>query len=148
MRANLFSKLVNASGARHMYVRIKNSQMNYKIVDRLYDFGFVQHYSLGSHQSPYASQSHLWVQLKYTPDLQPVLKSIKSISKPSRRVLLNSEDLISLTSGQVTHTLKSLGFGKMLPGQVVLINTRKYGILELFEAVEKDSGGEVLCIVY
>ena len=130
-----------------MFTTINNSALNNKITSRLYDFGFIQHVCVGSAEKPYSGTSHLWIQLKYTPQLEPVLNNIKLISKPSRRVFADKDELITLTSGRVTHRLKSLGLGRMLPGQVMLINTHKYGVIELFEAVEKETGGEVMSVV-
>ena len=131
-----------------MFTTINNNDLHEKITSRLYDFGFIQHVCHGSQEKPYDGKSHLWIQLKYTPQLEPVLNNINLISKPSRRVFATKEELITLTSGRVTHRLKSLGLGRMLPGQVMLVNTNKLGVIELFEAVEKETGGEVMCIVY
>eukprot|EP00835_Amoeboradix_gromovi_P002398 NODE_135_length_18075_cov_0.518413.p12 type:complete len:149 gc:universal NODE_135_length_18075_cov_0.518413:7942-7496(-) len=148
MRENLFSKLINASKASHMFATVYHSKLNEKITLKLYDFGFIQHVCHGNSEKPYGGHSHLWVQLKYTPQLQPVLNSIKLVSKPGRRVFATKEELMTLTSGRVTHRLRSLGLGRMLPGQVMLINTNKLGVIELFEAVERESGGEVMCVVH
>ena len=131
-----------------MFTVLKNTEINEKITLRLYDFGFIQHVCKGSLEKPYEGHSHLWVQLKYTRQLEPVLTNIKALSKPSRRVFATKEELIGLTSGKITHRLKSLGFGRILPGQVMLINTYKLGVIELFEAVEKETGGEVICVVH
>eukprot|EP00834_Sanchytrium_tribonematis_P004109 NODE_185_length_13590_cov_0.472908.p10 type:complete len:160 gc:universal NODE_185_length_13590_cov_0.472908:9997-10476(+) len=159
MRANLFSKVINASKSRHMFTTVSNKDLNFKIISRFYDYGFIEHFCYGSDEKPYAERilpngetenikSHLWVRLKYTPQLEPVLKDIRMISKPSRRVFATKEELITLTSGKATNRLKSLGLGRMLPGQVMLVNTNKHGVIELFEAVEKETGGEVMCIVH
>jgi ribosomal protein S8 len=88
------------------------------------------------------AKRRLWLGLKYWNN-EPVLKHMKLISKPTRRIWLTSEDL-----GKITRTRES-SFVKGLthPGECMFVTTDR-GILEARDCVERRIGGMVLCRVW
>ncbi|MFH2105285.1 MAG: 30S ribosomal protein S8, partial [Parcubacteria group bacterium] len=73
----------------------------------------------------------LKVQLKYDEDGQPIIKSLKRISKPGRRVYSQQGDL--------PWVLQGMG--------IVIVSTSK-GLMTDHEARRAGIGGEVLCEIY
>ncbi|KAF2273688.1 uncharacterized protein EI97DRAFT_435858 [Westerdykella ornata] len=88
------------------------------------------------------AKRRLWLGLKYYQN-EPVLKHMKLVSKPTRRIWLTSEDL-----GKITRTRES-AFVKGLthPGECMFVTTDR-GILEARECVERRIGGMALCRVW
>ncbi|KAI8914038.1 ribosomal protein S8 [Powellomyces hirtus] len=89
---------------------------------------------------PNPARQKLWLTLKYR-DGQPVLRSMSAVSKPSRRVFASLAELQAVAAARRAGTLLK---GQQV-GQVTILNT-PYGIIELKEALQKEVGGEVLCI--
>jgi len=73
----------------------------------------------------------LKVQLKYDEDGQPIIRSLKRISKPGRRVYSQQGDL--------PWVLQGMG--------IVIVSTSK-GLMTDHEARRAGIGGEVLCEIY
>lgn len=84
----------------------------------------------------------LWLGLKYWNN-EPVLKNMKLISKPTRRIWLTSEDLGKITRTRPSAYVKGLTH----PGECMFVSTDR-GILEARECVERKLGGQPLCRVY
>lgn len=88
------------------------------------------------------ARRRLWLGLKYWQN-EPVLKNMKLISKPTRRIWLTSEDL-----GKIIRTrASSYVQGLTHPGECMFITTDR-GILEARECVERQLGGMVLFRVW
>ncbi|KAL5374192.1 hypothetical protein DPSP01_012104 [Paraphaeosphaeria sporulosa] len=97
-------------------------------------------YNVKVPQNP--ARRRLWLGLKYWNN-EPVLKTMKLISKPTRRIWLTSEDL-----GRITRTRESAYVkGLTHPGECMFLSTDR-GILEARECVERKLGGQPLCRVY
>jgi ribosomal protein S8 len=89
-----------------------------------------------------AAKRRLWLGLKYWQN-EPVLKHMKLISKPTRRIWLTSEDL-----GKIIRTRESSYVqGLTHPGECMFITTDR-GILEARDCVERRIGGMALCRVW
>ncbi|KAH9868339.1 hypothetical protein J1614_007411 [Plenodomus biglobosus] len=88
------------------------------------------------------ARRRLWLGLKYWQN-EPVLKNMKLVSKPTRRIWVTSEDL-----GKITRT-RSAGYveGLTHPGECMFVTTDR-GILEARECVERQLGGMILCRVW
>ncbi|SIT79205.1 30S ribosomal protein S8 [Pontibaca methylaminivorans] len=123
-----------------MLTRIRNAQMRGKstvitpasklrawVLDVLADEGYIRGY-----ESMTGSDGHpaLEISLKYF-DGTPVIRELKRISKPGRRVYMNVKDLPSVRQG--------LG--------VSIISTSK-GVMSDANARSQNVGGEVLCTVF
>ncbi|WP_333684609.1 30S ribosomal protein S8 [Pontibaca methylaminivorans] len=123
-----------------MLTRIRNAQMRGKstvvtpasklrawVLDVLADEGYIRGY-----ESMTGADGHpaLEISLKYF-DGTPVIRELKRISKPGRRVYMNVKDLPSVRQG--------LG--------VSIISTSK-GVMSDANARSQNVGGEVLCTVF
>ncbi|KAF2022059.1 40S ribosomal protein S8 [Aaosphaeria arxii CBS 175.79] len=88
------------------------------------------------------ARRRLWLGLKYWNN-EPVLRNMKLVSKPTRRIWLTSEDL-----GKITRTRESSYVkGLTRPGECMFVTTDR-GILEARECVERRIGGMALCRVW
>lgn len=88
------------------------------------------------------ARRRLWLGLKYWNN-EPVLKKMKLISKPTRRIWLTSEDLNKITRTRESSYVKGLSH----TGETMFLTTDR-GILEARECVERKLGGMALCRVY
>jgi ribosomal protein S8 len=88
------------------------------------------------------AKRRLWLGLKYWQN-EPVVRNMKLISKPTRRIWLTSEDL-----GKIIRTRESSYVqGLTHPGECMFLTTDR-GILEARECVERRMGGMALCRVW
>ena len=97
-------------------------------------------YTVTVPQNP--AKRRLWLGLKYWNN-EPVLKHMKLISKPTRRIWLTSEDLGKITRTRESSYVKGLTH----PGECMFVTTDR-GILEARDCVERRLGGMVLCRVW
>jgi ribosomal protein S8 len=88
------------------------------------------------------ARRRLWLGLKYWQN-EPVLKNMKLVSKPTRRIWLTSEDLGKITRTRESSYVKGLTH----PGECMFLTTDR-GILEARECVERRLGGMALCRVW
>ena len=123
-----------------MLARIRNAQMRHKtkvttpasklrehVLDVLVEEGFIRGYS----RIDYAGgKSEFEIELKYF-DGEPVIKEIKRVSTPGRRVYSSVKDLPTVANG--------LG--------VAILSTPK-GVMSDARARTENVGGEILCNVF
>jgi ribosomal protein S8 len=83
----------------------------------------------------------LWLGMKYW-NSEPVLAKMEMVSKPTRRIWMDTEGLAKLTLGQRSGYVT----GMTRPGECLFVSTDK-GILEARECVERKMGGMLLCKV-
>lgn len=88
------------------------------------------------------ARRRLWLGLKYWNN-EPVLKNMKLVSKPTRRIWLTSGDLSKITRTRDASYVKGL----TRPGECMFLTTDR-GILEARECVERQLGGMALCRVW
>lgn len=124
---NAFTKIRNASRARHATVEVPASHMTQRILEVLKQEGFIRAYK-PSGQAPH---QRLRVYLKYLPDRTPAITQLVQISKPGRRMYRRSDDLPRVLSGL---------------GKAVL--TTSNGLMTNQQARRQKIGGEVLCYVW
>lgn len=84
----------------------------------------------------------LWLGLKYW-DGVPVLRKARMISKPTKRIWLNSKELGIVVRGGRAGEVKGL----TQIGEIMAISTDR-GVLEARECVERKIGGQALCRVW
>ncbi|ORY02430.1 30S ribosomal protein S8 [Basidiobolus meristosporus CBS 931.73] len=142
------SAIQNGFRARLKQISLPDTKMNLAISRILYNQGFVSSVMRGDYNGPNETYvpltdeniatRRLWLDLKYK-DNQPVLRQIQCVSKPSRKIRAQLDELKLLASGKRSGMLKPLQ-----PGEIMIVTT-PYGVLELHEAVAKNAGGEILC---
>ncbi len=127
---NALSKIKNALMAKHDFVDIESNSTVYSICDILKKQGYIKDYY---RLDEYGNRNVVRVELKYI-DVQknrPVIKEIKLVTKPSRRVYVGASDIKPVRGG--------LGIG--------IISTSQ-GIMVFDEAKKRNLGGEVICEVF
>jgi small subunit ribosomal protein S8 len=122
--ADMLTRIRNANKARFEIVDIPSSKMKVNIAGILKAKGYIKNYK----EIKDDKQGVLQVFLKYDARKKPVVTEIKRISKPSRRVYVNKDNIPLVRNG--------LG--------MAILSTSK-GILADKEAREQATGGEVIC---
>jgi len=123
-----------------MLARIRNAQLRYKakvttpasslrerVLDVLAEEGYIRGYARVDYDG---GKSEFEIELKYF-DGEPVIKDIKRISTPGRRVYSSVKDLPTVANG--------LG--------VAILSTPK-GVMSDARARTENVGGEILCNVF
>ena len=121
-----------------MLTRIRNGQMRFlnkievpaskfrqRILDILKTEGFIANYKIASD-----NKNSFSIDLKYS-DGSPVIKEIKRISKPGRRIYARADSISRIQNG--------LG--------LAIVSTSK-GIMSDNDARNKNIGGEIICSVF
>lgn len=74
---------------------------------------------------------------------EPVIEKMELVSKPTRRIWMDTEGLSTLVLGRQSGYVKGL----RRPGECLFVTTDK-GVMEARECVERKIGGMLLCRVY
>lgn len=122
--ADMLTRIRNANKARLEKVDIPASKLKANIAKILKVEGYIKNYKVIKDNK----QGVLQVFLKYGAKREPVVSEIKRISKPSRRVYVNKDNVPIVRNG--------LG--------LAILSTSK-GILPDKEARQQQIGGEVIC---
>ena len=124
--ADMITRIRNAQLRTLNSVSIPGSKFRAKILDVLRDEGYISDYKYKSDKN----KGSLVVNLKYNNGL-PVIKEIKRISKPGRRIYTKADSIPKIQSG--------LG--------IAIVSTSK-GIMTDNDARIKNVGGEIICRVF
>ena len=108
-------------------VKIPNSKFRAKILDVLKQEGYIADYKTIADEK---NKNFLFVNLKYNEGL-PVIKEIKRVSKPGRRIYAKADSISKIQNG--------LG--------LAIVSTSK-GIMTDNDARTKNIGGEIICKVF
>ncbi len=125
--ADMLTRIRNAALARHTSVVIPRSNIKLELAKILKQEGFVEGYI----DVPEKPQGHIKVFLRYDAANKGVIRGIKRVSKPGRRLYVGKDDIPRVRNG--------LG---------VAILTTPQGILTGHAARRAGVGGEVLCHVW
>lgn len=125
---NLLVAIQNASRAGKLQVDIPASRLGAALVECLKQEGFVQNWRLLKEGNP---QGILRVYLKYTQHRKPILRNVRRISKPGRRIYVGKDRIQSVLSG--------IG---------ISILTTPKGVLTGSQAKAEGTGGELICHVW
>lgn len=148
--SNLCAHLQNVARVGRTLTSIPHNKLNLQIALGLYREGFLSGVQRGDIYGPDAvytettphnvASRRLWVELKYRKN-QPVLSALQLVSKPSRRVVLTSEDLRQLQLGRKVKFINPPQIG-----EVILIKTpgKNGDVMDLNEACRRFVGGEVI----
>jgi len=125
--ADLFTKIRNASRARHATVDVRASHLSQRILEVLKQEGFIRAYKpLGQSPKPF-----LRVYLKYAPGKVPAIAQLVRVSKPGQRSYRGIHKLPRVLGGL---------------GRVILTTSK--GLMTDEEARRQHIGGEVLGYVW
>ena len=125
--ADMLTRIRNAQLRKKQFVLTPNSKLRAWVLDVLKSEGYIRNYDIEKSEE---GTSIIKVALKYFEG-EPVIKELKRISTPGRRVYMGVEDLPSVRQG--------LG--------VAIVSTSK-GIMSDNSARQSRVGGEVLCTVF
>lgn len=124
--ADMLTRIRNAVRVERPFVDIPASKLRRNMADVLKREGYIWDYEVVEEKPV----DLLRLELKYGPNGEHVIQSIRRVSKPGRRVYAKSKDLRPVLNG--------LG---------ISIVSTSHGMLSDREARQKKLGGEVLCEV-
>lgn len=163
--AHVCSHIQNVSKARLGLTSIPDSKLHLNLMLALQNQGFISTVVRGGTQPPPAhnllghpssnnegaevetvtrqniATRRLWLGMKYWRS-EPVLEKMQMVSKPTRRIWMDTEGLKKLVLGKDSGYVKGL----TRPGECLFVSTDK-GIFEARECVERKIGGQILCRV-
>lgn len=148
--ANVAAHLQNATRVNLATTSIPFSRLHLEVAFHLYKQGFITSVQKGSTLGPdqvptevtpdNIASRRIWLGLKYR-GTESVIRKFSLVSKPSRKIFLNKEELKSLAAGKKIRLIKPIQ-----PGELMLVrDDLKKTVLELSEAVNEGVSGEVLC---
>lgn len=125
--ADMLTRIRNASSAKFEQVEVPASSLKLEVARILKQEGYIRNYRLIS-DNP---QGTIRVQLKYDEKGQPVITTLRRISKSGRREYVGKDRLPRVLSG--------LG--------IAIMSTSR-GVMTSQQARRRGIGGEVLCHVW
>lgn len=125
--ADMLTRIRNANRIGKRKVQMPASKTKVGIAQILVEQGFIEKYTV-TESSPV---SLLDVRLKYGPDGEQVIRTIRRVSRPGHRVYSSVDDM--------PRALRGMG--------IYILSTPK-GILSDRTAVSERVGGEILCEVF
>ena len=124
---DMITRIRNAQLRALNNVTIPSSKFRARILDVLKQEGYIANYKISSDNK---KRESLLVDLKYSNGL-PVIKEIKRVSKPGRRIYAKAESIAKIQNG--------LG--------LAIVST-SMGIMSDNDARTKNIGGEIICRVF
>lgn len=125
--ADMLTRIRNAVRNRADKVDIPASRLKIEIAKILKEEGFIKSYKIIKDKR----QGIVRINLKYTPEGEPVITDLQRVSKPGRRVYVGKDN--------IPYVLGGLG---------VAILTTSQGVFTDRECRQRGVGGEVLCYVW
>ena len=125
--ADMLTRIRNGMAARLNKVDIPGSKVKIELARILKEEGYVGNYRVANDNK----KQVLKVYLKYRPDRRPVITRLTRVSKPGRRVYVNSRSI-----------------PRVIGGMGVCVLTTSRGVMTGRQARKQRVGGEVLCTVY
>lgn len=125
--SDFLTRLRNAQAARHTSVAAPASKVKVAIAKILEEEGFIEGVSVDKN----VPKATLRVNLKYNPQREPMIRNIRRVSRPGRRVYRPFDKL--------PRVLSDAG--------IAIISTSS-GLMTNKQARKRHLGGEVLCEIY
>ncbi len=126
--ADMLTRIRNANLARHQQTKVPSTKMTRSIARVLQEEGFIE----GFEDTGEGVKRVIVITLKYKGKTnQPIIRTLKRISKPGLRVYSNRKDL-----------------PRVLGGIGIAIISTSSGIMTDRDARRRGLGGEVLCYVW
>ncbi len=124
--ADMFTRIRNASRAKHESCRINGSKVKKAILAILKEEGYIADYQESADKNAVSYE----VKLKYDSQKRSVIQEIDRISKPGRRIYIQAEDVRPYKS--------NMGISIISTSQGIMTNKK---------AIKLKIGGEVICQV-
>ena len=124
---DMITRIRNAQLRALYKVKIPSSKFRAKILEVLKQEGYIADYKVLSEDN---NKNTLLVDLKYHNG-SPVIKEIKRVSKPGRRIYASATSIPKINNG--------LG--------IAILSTPK-GVMSDVDAIKKKIGGEIICKVF
>lgn len=126
--ADMLTRIRNACAVRHPTTKVPTTKMTRSIAQVLKQEGFIE----GFEEAGEGVGKHLVISLKYKgKNRQPIINTLKRVSKPGLRVYSPCKDL-----------------PRVLGGIGIAIVSTSRGIMTDREARRQGVGGEVLCYIW
>lgn len=125
--ADMLTRIRNAVRVEHPTVEMPLSKVKRGVADVLKREGYIWDWT----EVEATPAAHLRLELKYGPNGERVIRHIKRVSKPGRRIYSKARDLRPILEG--------LG--------ITIISTSR-GVVSDREARQRNLGGEVLCEIW
>ena len=125
--ADFLTRIRNASSITKEYVSIPHSKLKERLADLLVEEGYLLSYKVNQENQ----KKELVIELKYTEEGSPVLAGMQRISKPGKRVYMQSN-----------------GIPRSLGGLGTLVVSTSRGLLSDADARRRKLGGEIICEVW
>lgn len=122
--SDMLTRMRNAINAGHLKADLPSSKIKIAIAKIMKDEGFIKNFKIIDDNK----QKILRIYLKYGPENESVILSLRRISKPGRRVYIQAED--------IRPVLNNVG--------IRVLSTSK-GVITNKAAKKLNIGGEVLC---
>jgi small subunit ribosomal protein S8 len=123
--SELLTKIRNAQKAQHKFVDLPISKMKLHIASIMKQHGFIESFL----QNP--EQRKMRIFLKYSKSRKGIIRELKRVSKPGRRIYTTFEKL-----------------PKILGGIGVAVVSTSNGVMDDATARKLKIGGEVLCYIW
>ena len=119
--ADMLTRIRNAAQAKHTNVRVPVSKIKLEIAKILHEEGYIRGFQL------VGKGRDVRIRLKYDDHREPIIKGLKRVSKPGRRVYAGTDEL-----------------PRVLGGLGISIVSTSQGVMTAAEARKRGIGGEVL----
>jgi small subunit ribosomal protein S8 len=129
--ADMLSAIQNAVMRRKPKVVVRASRLHVGVLRVLEEEGYIQGFDIQPHPrlGDKAPQAHVY--LKYGPEGEPILRGVRRVSKPGRRIFRGVRAL-----------------PKVLDGLGIAVLSTSRGIMSDRKARAARTGGELLCEVW
>lgn len=150
---NVLTTLQNGARARIRSIPLPYTKAALGLTSILLNHGFLYNVTRGTLQGPSPSQflsasvasKRLWVDVKFSIDDRPVLSHALAVSKPSRKIYLDSKELLRLVTGRRAKFVSPLELGEIAVVRCKSEAGEEW--LEARDAVGRGLGGEVVARV-
>ena len=146
---DLCARFQYAFRARHRHLCVNHTKENLVILSILYRAGFLLSITRGTELGPSPTafvnageaQRRIWAELKYRED-KPVLNQMGVISKPSKKIHLDTNEIKLICTGRRAQQVRPLGMGEIA---IIRTKNREHEWLEAREALQLNLPGEAIC---
>lgn len=148
---HMCAHLQNVTRVNRALTSVPMTKLHLQVALGLYKEGFLSSVQRGDLKGPdkeftpntcdNISTRRIWLGLKYH-NFQPVLKSMRLVSLPSRRVVVEPNHIQDLIAGKPFRRVDALAMG-----EVMFVRLANGEVVEIQEAARKNVGGEILCRV-